>query len=83
METAVIVDAVRSPMGRAPIPATHKVLRRAGLTIDDMARYEVNEAFASVPLAWRHELGADPDALNPAGGAIALGLPSAHREHGS
>jgi acetyl-CoA acetyltransferase family protein len=59
----------------APIPATHKVLRRAGLTIDVMSRYEVNEAFASVPLAWQHELGADPEKLNPAGGAIALGHP--------
>jgi acetyl-CoA acyltransferase len=59
----------------APIPATHKVLRRAGVTIDNMSRYEVNEAFASVPLAWQHELGADPDRLNPAGGAIALGHP--------
>lgn len=59
----------------APIPATHKVLRRAGLAIDDMSRYEVNEAFASVPLAWQCELGADPDKLNPAGGAIALGHP--------
>jgi acetyl-CoA acetyltransferase family protein len=59
----------------APIPATHKVLRRAGLTIDDVARYEVNEAFASVPLAWQCELDADPEKLNPAGGAIALGHP--------
>jgi len=59
----------------APIPASHKVLRRAGLTIDDISRYEVNEAFASVPLAWHHEIGADPDKLNPAGGAIALGHP--------
>jgi acetyl-CoA acyltransferase len=59
----------------APIPASRKVLQRAGLTIDDMSRYEVNEAFASVPLAWQQELGADPDKLNPAGGAIALGHP--------
>ena len=59
----------------APIPASHKVLTRAGMAIDDIARYEVNEAFASVPLAWQHELGADPDKLNPAGGAIALGHP--------
>ncbi|MBZ4521766.1 thiolase family protein [Mycobacterium avium] len=59
----------------APIPATLKVLRRAGLTIDDISRYEVNEAFASVPLAWQHEIGADPAKLNPAGGAIALGHP--------
>ncbi|MEO7006934.1 MAG: thiolase family protein [Terrimesophilobacter sp.] len=55
------------------IPATRKVLDRANLTIDDMDAYEVNEAFASVPLAWQHELNADPDKLNPWGGAIALG----------
>jgi len=56
-----------------PIPATRRVLERAGLTIDDLDAYEVNEAFASVPLAWAAELGADPDKLNPRGGAIALG----------
>ena len=55
------------------IPATHRVLDRANLTIDDMDAYEVNEAFASVPLAWQHDLDADPDKLNPWGGAIALG----------
>ena len=55
------------------IPATRKVLERAGLTMDDMDWYEVNEAFASVPLAWQHDLDADPDKLNPRGGAIALG----------
>jgi acetyl-CoA acyltransferase len=55
------------------IPATRKVLERANLTIDDMDAYEVNEAFASVPLAWQHDLNADPDKLNPWGGAIALG----------
>jgi len=57
----------------APIPATRRVLERAGLTIDDLDAYEVNEAFASVPLAWAAEVGADPDRLNPWGGAIALG----------
>lgn len=57
----------------APIPATRKVLGRAGLGIDDLDAYEVNEAFAPVPLAWAHELGADPAKLNPLGGAIALG----------
>jgi acetyl-CoA acetyltransferase family protein len=55
------------------IPATRKVLERAGLTMDDLDWYEVNEAFASVPLAWQQELGTDPDKLNPRGGAIALG----------
>jgi acetyl-CoA acyltransferase len=57
----------------APIPATRQVLRRADLTIGDIDAYEVNEAFAPVPLAWAHELDADPDKLNPWGGAIALG----------
>lgn len=56
-----------------PIPATRRVLARAGLTIDDMDAYEVNEAFASVPLAWQQEVDADPERLNPRGGAIALG----------
>jgi len=59
----------------APIPATAKVLRRAGLTLDDIGVYEVNEAFAPVPLAWLRETGADPTRLNPRGGAIALGHP--------
>ncbi|MFC9790801.1 thiolase family protein [Rhodococcus sp. NPDC127528] len=57
----------------APIPATRKVLARAGLSIDDIDAYEVNEAFAPVPLAWAHEFNADPAKLNPRGGAIALG----------
>jgi acetyl-CoA acyltransferase len=55
------------------IPATHKVLARTGLSIDDIDAYEVNEAFASVPLAWLHDLHADPHRLNQRGGAIALG----------
>lgn len=59
----------------APIPATRKVLQRAELRLDNVARYEVNEAFAAVPMAWQRELGTDPDRLNPAGGAIALGHP--------
>ncbi len=56
-----------------PIPATRRILDRTGLTIDDIDAYEVNEAFASVPLAWEAELHADPARLNPRGGAIALG----------
>lgn len=56
-----------------PIPATRKILSRSGLTIDDLDAYEVNEAFASVPLAWAAEVGADPARMNPWGGAIALG----------
>ncbi len=59
----------------AVIPATHKVLARVGLTIDDVDAYEVNEAFAPVPLVWQHDLNADPAKLNPRGGAIALGHP--------
>nr|WP_200835269.1 MULTISPECIES: thiolase family protein [unclassified Parafrankia] len=59
----------------APIPATEKVLKRAGLTIADIGVYEVNEAFASVPLAWEIETGADHARLNPLGGAIAVGHP--------
>jgi acetyl-CoA acyltransferase len=55
------------------IPATRKVLERTGLTIDDIDAYEVNEAFAPVPLAWLNELAADPERLNQRGGAIALG----------
>jgi acetyl-CoA acetyltransferase family protein len=59
----------------APIPATAKVLERAGLELDAVDHFEVNEAFASVPLAWLAETGADPDRLNPRGGAVALGHP--------
>ncbi|MCW2584094.1 MAG: putative acetyl-CoA acyltransferase [Klenkia sp.] len=55
------------------IPATQKLLERSGITIGDIDAYEVNEAFAPVPLAWAAEFGADPERLNPAGGAIALG----------
>ena len=58
-----------------PIPATHKALKRSGLSIDDIDAYEVNEAFAPVPLAWLAETGADPGLVNPLGGAIALGHP--------
>ena len=59
----------------APIPATAKALSRAGLKIDDIGVFEVNEAFAPVPLAWLAETGADPERVNPNGGAIALGHP--------
>jgi acetyl-CoA acyltransferase len=59
----------------APIPATRKVLSRTGLRIGDFDHFEVNEAFASVPLAWQAEFDTDPDRLNPRGGAIALGHP--------
>ncbi len=59
----------------APIPATAKALARSGLRIDEIGAFEVNEAFAPVPLAWLAETGADPKALNPLGGAIAIGHP--------
>jgi acetyl-CoA acyltransferase len=58
-----------------PIPATEKVLRKAGVPLPQIGVFEVNEAFASVPLAWLAETSADPDRLNPLGGAIALGHP--------
>lgn len=59
----------------APIPATQRVLAKAGMKLDDIHHYEINEAFASVPLAWQKELKADAERLNPRGGAIALGHP--------
>jgi len=62
-------------MLEAPIPATEKALGRAGMKIDEIDLYEVNEAFAPVPLAWLKATGADPDRLNVHGGAIALGHP--------
>ncbi|MGV1047018.1 MAG: thiolase family protein [Solirubrobacterales bacterium] len=58
-----------------PIPATRKVLEKAGLGIEEIDHFEVNEAFASVPLAWQQEIGAAEERLNPCGGAIALGHP--------
>jgi acetyl-CoA C-acetyltransferase len=62
-------------MLEAPIPATKRALAKAGMTIDDIDLFEVNEAFASVPVAWLKDTGADPDRLNVNGGAIALGHP--------
>lgn len=58
-----------------PIPATHQVLRRAGLTLEDIDVVEINEAFATVVLAWAREFGADLSRVNPNGGAIAHGHP--------
>ncbi|MFN8122779.1 MAG: thiolase family protein [Thermoleophilia bacterium] len=66
-------DPVESLAG--PIPSTRQALRRAGLTIDDIDLFEVSEAFASVPIAWGRELGADMDRVNVNGGAISLGHP--------
>jgi acetyl-CoA C-acetyltransferase len=62
-------------MLEAPLPGTERALKKAGMKIDDIDLYEVNEAFASVPTAWTQALGADPDRLNVHGGAIALGHP--------
>jgi acetyl-CoA acyltransferase len=59
----------------APIPATKRVLKKSGLQIKDIDHFEINEAFAPVPIAWQRELDADPTRLNPRGGAIALGHP--------
>jgi len=58
-----------------PIPATEKVLRKAGVGLSEIGVFEVNEAFAPIPLAWLIEIGADPGLVNPLGGAIALGHP--------
>ncbi|KOS69165.1 acetyl-CoA acetyltransferase [Lysinibacillus contaminans] len=73
--TRVVVGSDPTLMLTGPIEATKRALERAGLTIDEIDTYEVNEAFAPVPLAWLHEIGADPTKLNPDGGAIALGHP--------
>lgn len=75
VHTAVVAGADPVMMLTAPIPATEKALRRAGLDLDQIGVFEVNEAFATVPLAWLADVGADPARLNPNGGAIALGHP--------
>ena len=62
-------------MLEAPLPATHRALKKAGMKIEDIDLYEVNEAFASVPTAWLKDVGADPAKINVHGGAIALGHP--------
>jgi acetyl-CoA C-acetyltransferase len=62
-------------MLEAPIPATQRALKKAGMSIDDIDLFEVNEAFASVPVAWLKKTEADPEKLNVHGGAIALGHP--------
>ncbi|AIM17106.1 MULTISPECIES: thiolase family protein [Neobacillus] len=75
VHTRVVVGSDPTLMLTGPIPATQKALEKAGLSIHDIDIYEVNEAFASVPLAWLKEVRADPAKLNPNGGAIALGHP--------
>jgi acetyl-CoA acetyltransferase len=59
----------------APIPATQKLLDKTGMSLSDIGTYEINEAFASVPMSWARALEADTARLNPNGGAIALGHP--------
>ncbi len=75
VHTAVLAGDDPVIMLTAPIPATQKALAKSGLKISDIGAFEVNEAFATVPLAWLRETGADPAAMNPNGGAIALGHP--------
>jgi acetyl-CoA acyltransferase len=75
VHTAVLAGADPKIMLTAPIPATQKALERSGLSINDIGVFEVNEAFAPVPLAWLNDLGADASRLNPNGGAIAMGHP--------
>ncbi|MFC7684863.1 thiolase family protein [Ureibacillus sp. GCM10028918] len=70
-----VVGSDPTLMLTGPIEATRKVLAKAGLSIADIDTYEVNEAFAQVPLAWLKDIEADPERLNPDGGAIALGHP--------
>jgi acetyl-CoA acyltransferase len=79
IHTAVVTGAAPMPMLTAPIPATQKALKKSGLQLSDIGVFEVNEAFASVPMAWLKEIGAGDTGLdkltNPLGGAIALGHP--------
>ncbi|HTK67957.1 MAG TPA: thiolase family protein [Pseudonocardia sp.] len=75
VHTAVLAGADPVMMLSAPIPATQKALAKSGLKADEIGAYEVNEAFAPVPMAWLKEIGADVKSLNPNGGAIALGHP--------
>jgi len=75
IHTAVLAGVSPMPMLTGPIPATQKALARAGLKLADIGVFEVNEAFASVVLAWAAEFDADLDKVNPRGGAIALGHP--------
>ena len=75
VHTAVLAGADPVIMLTAPIPATQKALQRSGLSLDEIGVFEVNEAFAPVPLAWLKDIGADEKKLNPNGGAMALGHP--------
>jgi acetyl-CoA acyltransferase len=71
----VVAGADPVTMLTGPIPATARLLKKSGVALDEIGAFEVNEAFASVPLAWQKEFGADLERLNPLGGAIAVGHP--------
>jgi acetyl-CoA acyltransferase len=75
IHTCAVTAADPIMMLTAPIPATQKALAKSGLSVSDIGAFEVNEAFASVPLAWLKDIGADEKNVNPLGGAIALGHP--------
>ena len=75
VHTAVLAGTDPVIMLTGPIPATQKALAKSGLSVDDIGAFEVNEAFATVPLAWQQEIGADWAKVNPNGGAIAMGHP--------
>jgi acetyl-CoA acyltransferase len=75
LHTGVLAGADPVMMLSAPIPATQKALAKSGLSVNDIGVFEVNEAFAPVPMAWLKDIGADENRLNPNGGAIALGHP--------
>ena len=75
IHTAVVTGTDPVTMLKGPIPATAKALAKSGLSVDDIGAFEINEAFASVSLAWLRETGADYERLNPNGGAMALGHP--------
>ena len=75
IHTTVVTGDDPVIMLTGPIPATHKALERSGLSIGDIGAFEVNEAFAPVPLAWQAEFGVPEETLNPLGGAIAVGHP--------
>ncbi|NJC71886.1 acetyl-CoA C-acetyltransferase [Planosporangium thailandense] len=75
VHTMTVVGSDPVYMLTGPIPATERLLARAGVALSDIGAFEVNEAFASVPMAWLQETGADPARTNPQGGAIALGHP--------
>jgi acetyl-CoA C-acetyltransferase len=75
VHTMAVVGSDPVLMLTGPIPATEALLARSGVALEDIGSFEVNEAFASIPMAWLAETGADPARTNPQGGAIALGHP--------